>query len=258
MSFQLIRNANVSVEAGRNHKGQQIATAYIGDHHEHQFTPTSRISQALDTTTPQQIAERMSGGQYFFTEEGELHDFRYGDYDGFVHEDGNIDKLAELIGFSPKSESRARDNATGNTISLRHVWNDAKIVIPQYAEGGQFKSRFSYAWSPFNKNVTGSFELVRLICANGMMGLTSFLNTKVPIVNRWEEHLDIASIQIQNKIESMMGIRLNIMAEHRASVGELMLISQHAMDRLSDSYITDPDMRERLRVLAQVASPVSV
>jgi hypothetical protein len=89
-----------------------------------------------------------------------------------------------------------------------------------------------------------------------MVGLTSFLNTKVPVVNRWEENLEIASRQVQNKISGVMERRLNAMSEERASVAELMLLAQHAVDRLSDPMITDQAMRDRLRKIAQIASPV--
>jgi hypothetical protein len=203
----------------------------------------------------------LDGGNFFFAN-GQLLDFRDGHYHGFVHGDDSIDKLIEVIGYT-EGESGSTQIANvrrkmGNTehgIVLSKVWSDHEIEVPLYQDGGQFNSRLSYKWNPFMKDVHSAFDLVRLVCTNGMTSLTSFLNTRIPLVNRWEEHLEIASRQIQNKVSNKVIARLAEMGGERATVAECQLIVEHANDRLKNAN-GDRAQRERLKHIAMIASPL--
>ena len=109
--------------------------------------------------------------------------------------------------------------------------------------------------SPFSEAIRASFELVRLICTNGMVGLTPFFNAKIPLVNRWEEHLEIAHKQIQNKVQSHVRNRIIDMGTERATVGELSQIASHAMNRIDKFEGGTREQQNRLRSLRSVADP---
>ena len=65
-----------------------------------------------------------------------------------------------------------------------------------------------------------------------MTGLTSLFNAKVPLLNRWEEHLDIADQQIQNKLDSMLSERFSQMTNERATLADCLRLQDHVHNRL--------------------------
>jgi len=244
MNFEMINDANVTIETGYTEKNFPVAIATINDTYQHHFSENSRVSKSLDVMTSDDLTDRLTGG-HFFMENGQLVDFRDGQYNGFIHSDDSIQKLIDVIGYTEHAHRKT---------SLSSVWSNNDIEVPLYAAGGDFQSRLSFSWNPFMKDVHSTFELVRLICTNGMTGLTSFLNTKIPLVNRWEEHLEIASRQIQNKVSSKVVARLGEMGNERATVSECQSIVTHVDDRLKNGNV-DQVSRERLKNIAMVASP---
>jgi len=243
-NFEMLRNANVDVSEGRNKENFPVAIITVDDKYQHTFGAKSRVSKALELMSPIDLRERLTGGDFFFV--NNLLQFHHdSEYNGFVHTDESIAKLMEVIGVT--------ENKDG-TVKLANVWSDNEISVPLYLEGGDFKSQLSFTWNPFMKDVKSSFELVRLICTNGMTAMTQFLNTKIPLVNRWEEHLEIASRQIQNKVSSKVVSRLGEMGNERATVADCQLIVEHTNNRLEG--LTTQAERERLKNIGMIASPM--
>lgn len=253
MNFEMVRNANVEIEATRGQNNYPVAVATINDQFQHRFPTTSRVSKALETMSPSDLSERLTGGQFFFFGD-HLIDFRDGHYNGFVHSDDSIGRLIDVIGYTAK-DSKEKDNTASGSISLSTVWSDNEIEVPLYQTGGEFRSILKFMWNPFARDVSSSFELERLICANGMTGLTSFLNTKIPLINRWEEHLDIASRQIQNKVSGKVVARLGEMGDERATVSECQAVVEHADKRLQNGNLYEM-ARDRLKNIGRIASPI--
>lgn len=264
--FTLVRDAKVEVTGVSVQNGKHRATEaeiVVNGKFSHRFPSKSRVSKHLDIMEPKDLAERLSGGSYFFVNDGKedrLIDFRDGSYNGFVHSDESVAKFMDIIGVQeraalPMHRNRRGSNEDGTQLVLRKVWSNNDIIVPGYQAGGEFRSQLSFVWNPFVKTINSSFDLVRLICTNGMVGLTNFLNTKVPLFNRWEEHLDIASRQIQNKVSSVVVDRVQSMTGERASVGECLLLEQHTFDRLYSPAVKAQDERQRLLSLMAAVSP---
>jgi hypothetical protein len=240
--FDMVRNALVDVKKIKDEKGKTVAEITIDDRFQHRFSPTSRISKHLELMQPTDLAER---------------------YNGFSHDDKTLAVFMNLLGVQdtkdiPLARQRARRNDSddaGSKLVLRKVWSDHGIIVPGYKEGGEFTSQLSYVWNPFVKTVNSSFDLVRQICTNGMVGLTSFLNTKIPLFNRWEEHLDIAGRQIQNKVDSTIIARVQQMGIERASVADCMLLEQHAFNRFHSNAPKDMSERQRLENIMRIVNP---
>lgn len=267
--FALVTAKHVDVKPISIANGKHRATAaeiVIDGKYTHRFSPKSRVSKHLDVMDPKDLGERLAGGKYFFVRDGQddrLVDFRDGSYNGFVHTPESIAKFFDILGFQHRNNlplHRVRRSAqdeddTGSDIVLRKVWSKSDIIVPGYAAGGEFNSQLSFVWNPFVKTINSAFDLVRLNCTNGMVGLTSFLNTKVPLFNRWEEHLDIASRQIQNKVNGIVVDRVQAMSAERASVGECLLLEQHVFDRLYAPSVKTQQQRQRLLALMSAVSP---
>lgn len=260
MDHRLIRNAHVEVTPRMTPKGL-IAHTIINNDIEYDFGHDSRVSKALTVMSPRDLSDRLTGGHYFFVEK-DLVDFRAGNYNGFVQSDDSIANLIDVLGIERTSEfGRVSRTIKGNTLSSKYVlatkWSTDGLQVPGYAEGGDFNSQLLFTWNPFMKNVNTFFQLVRLICDNGMVGLATFLNRKIPLVNRWEEHLDIANRQIQNKVQAVAIKRLEQMGTERATVGELQQIHSHAAsrhDRMLKSGQSALEI-ERLARILQITDP---
>jgi hypothetical protein len=222
----------------------------------HQFKPTSRVSQSLSFTPPEALAKRMVGGK-FFTINNTLVDFRDGSYNGFIQDNTAIQQLIDTIGVAKVNPlARAiKVDTTQSDILLSNPWGEQTLDITEYQQGGLFTSQLSYSWSPFSQHIRGVFELIRQICTNGMVGLTEFFNAKIPMINRWEEHMDISYTQIQNKVQSRVKARILEMGRERATVGELLAITDHANLRIKQMHDIHPDELHRLRTISNIANP---
>ena len=235
--FELFRDAQVHVTETTDKAHKPIVVIEVGGY-EHQFNSKSRVSQALKHNSVDKIAERFNGGDFFF-KDGELINFQYGNRKGFCHTDDSIQSLIDNVGYSVinrRSGGALINNRTqSHSIALRAERSNVEIDIPEYSTGGEMESRLSFAWDPFQSYVSTSFELVRLICANGMSGLTSFLNNKIPLVNRWEENLEIANKQIQNTITNMLQKRMVELNSMRASVRDCQRVVDYCKERLANS-----------------------
>lgn len=255
-TYELVTDAKVSVEIGRTAmKKEPFVTIGVNDKYTHDFDPKSRISKALTVATPEAIQNRLNGGSFFFVE-NELMDFRDSSYRGFVHDNSAIDSLMEVLGYSSKLSGFGRKlNTQSKNFMLGRTWNEHEITVPAYDDGGVFSSRLAFTWNPFHQNVKSFFELIRLICTNGMVGYTSFLNSNIPLVNRWQDHLNIATMQIQNKVENKVAHRLEEMGNERASVADLSLLANHVHERLNASSMGS-DEHTRLKNIFQVVHPM--
>jgi hypothetical protein len=236
----MISDADVEVVAStdtRNHTTARIVvTDKQGNEYDHMFPADSRVSKALELMTPVALQERLQGGHYFFVN-GCLFDFRDGNYNGFIHSPDNIDALKNTIGIRSGDDVTRNpfDNSQSRSTQLSKDWSSQTIQVPGMGEGGAFNSRLTFSWNPFVETIRSSFDIERLICENGMTGLTSLFQAKIPLINRWEEHLDIADMQIQNKLYSMLSERFRNMSDERATLADVLRLQDHILNRL-DSY----------------------
>lgn len=256
MQYDFIRNADVEVILTKDADNHPIAKAIVDGKYEHNFEAKSRVSKSLDIMTPADLSERLTGGQFFFVE-GALHDFRDGQYTGFVHADDTISHLNDLLGIEAANRGtvRVHENTTSKKYHLGRKWSDHGIQIDAFNDGGEFNSELHFGWSPFVRTINSAFMLYRLVCTNGMRGLKTFMNTRIPLVNRWEEHLEIANKQIQNKVSAICERRFVAMAHERASVGELLLLNHHIEERSKEPADQTPEAQVRLINMRRIVNP---
>lgn len=260
-NYELVRDADVRVVATEDKKHHPIATIHVADNYSHTFDAKSRVSRHLETMSAEDLSERLRGGSFMFVE-NDLIDFRAKDYPGFIHTDESIRALVKTIGISEKDKlsTKLHDNMVTNNFILGTKWSDQQITVPEYNDGGEFKSELLFGWSPFVSTVNSMFMLYRMICENGMRGLTRFLNTKIPLINRWEEHLDMANMQIQNKVNSVVKGRLGAMSHERATVAELCQVADYARARIGKTRERMESLTheqfERLQRIAAITDPV--
>jgi hypothetical protein len=265
MNYSMLRNADVEVKPIVSNKGVVSAHIIVNNEFEHTFEPTSRISQSLSIARNSnemrlatiQLQDRMNGGHFFFIDDI-LVDHRDGQYFGFQHTDASIEKLMEVIGFQENVSHLRRVgmrlNTTVSPIILSKQWSIENFQIDGYLQGGAFSSGINFGWSPFMNFVKGIFEIVRQICSNGMVGTSELINSKIPLMNRWEQHLDIANIQMQNLVQDKVATRLREMTHQRCNVNDLQLITKHARTRLDET--VDINETKHLSNLISIINPI--
>lgn len=247
----LRNDANVKVVHSTDTRSKGVAEIIVDGEYTHRFPANSRVSKALELMSPEQLEERLNGGSYFFVN-GILFDFRDGAYNGFIHTPSAIESLKEVIGIRGRDNGRHLSTDQG-TAKLSKVWSKSEIQVPGIDDGGVFESQLTFAWNPYVETIRSQFDIVRLICENGMTGLTSLFNAKIPLVNRWEEHLEIADKQIQNKLYDMLGERFENMTNERATLADCLRLQTHATERL-DTY-KNSGMMAKLKNILKIVTP---
>lgn len=266
--FTLVKNGDITVSREEEHSfdgnGEMTkikpVLKIVGTDFEHTFSSASRVSKALLDTPLKDIASRFEGG-HFFSKDGNLVDWKDSDYanrGNFVQEPEGIQQLINRIGFEAVDRRTVRHNNTASqSIALRKEWSDHAIYIPEYRDGGDMSSRLSFVWNPFAAHVGTAYELVRLICANGMVGLSSFFSAKIPMVNDWEEGLAIANKRIQSEVTSLIARRMAEMGKLPATVRDCHRIVNMCQDRLeSDLNREDDKTRQILARIQMAADPM--
>lgn len=243
MSTDLIRNGTVILGTDTDDNGDPNVTMNINGEYDFTFGRTSNLVDQLRTTPLEDLQDRINGGDFFIVED-QLADWRSSQSGGFTHTDEAVGALIDNIGYT--------FNNRGEVI-LSQQWGQNEFNVPGYNQGGEFSSRLSYNWSPFNKDIKSSFDLVRLICENGMTATTQWLNTRIPLLNRWEEHLEIAHRQIQNKVENKVSERFSAMSKERASVSDLMRVTRHVQERFKTAQTAE--QAAQLRRLHDAVEP---
>lgn len=261
--YTLFRNANVKVSNLFDGSGNIRAHILVDGQKEHVFDASSRVSKALSHASGDQLSlatsqleNRLSNGNYFFVD-NQLVDFRDGSYSGFVHDDRAIENLVKHIGITDNenvTRSGLRLNTVPSDFMLMNRYSTEGFDVPGYLQGGKFTSSMLFTWSPFTSFVRGAFEIVRQICSNGMVGTSELINSRIPLINRWEEHLQIANIQMQNKVSGLVTHRLSEMGTQRASIADLQLVARHAAIRKQE--VGNLAEKRRLDAIIKVSDPI--
>ncbi len=223
-SIILDLNAQPVIEVLEQPKGRP-SVLLTTDHVTHEFKPGTAIADQLQFTTPEHLAQRLQGARLFI-KDGELLDYRYADYNGVIHSQSTIESMIKHIGV----ESNSR-NVHGTLCSERRDIG-MSFLRDRLGESGDFNLKVNFAWSPFMTNLTSTMDLIRLICTNGMRATNELLQAKVPVLNRWEEHLAIASKQLENRAQGMFENRFKEMISQRASLSTVNEIRAHAEERM--------------------------
>lgn len=230
MSLKKILNAQVDIKVVYESKDAlPCLSIIVNDRYTHTFPAKSTESKLLNEMELSVIRGRMNGGTFIFTEEGQLVDYRTSDYKGFMHSEDAIKKLSEKIGFNvaePARKAAARDVFSQfreeKGIFLGGLSDPFYLDIASLGEGGSFKNRIVYKWNPFQKDILTTIEVERLICLNGMVGVSPLTTRKVPVINDWERHLEIVSLQIQPSINNLLQERFVKMADTSSSVANIL------------------------------------
>ncbi len=230
--FRVYKNASVKVAyhtISESNIGLSICVEHEAPHVFEAGTAEARLIEQMDLKI---IEEDFNGGTYVFRF-GKLIDYRKNDYSGYTRSLDEINALADTLGVEVSTGDNRDRSARGMFGNFRQkslskdifLGGDGKVFnleVEGLGEGGHFENKLVHRWSPFNENVILTLETERLICENGMVGMSPFVTKEVPIVNRVQEHLDLVTVLLEPTINDVLGRRFKDMSAQPASVGSMM------------------------------------
>lgn len=258
-----IPNAKVELKVVEDSKKNLVVRIIVEDRYIHTFGVNSRESKLINEMELSVLQRKFNGGTYVFTTEGQMVDYRTSDYKGFMHSQDAMNTLSEKIGCKLSAQTGNGRRSVGEIFSqfreekgifLGGLSEPFYLDIASLGEGGSFENRIVYKWNPFDQNIFTTIEVERLVCKNGMVGLSPLVTRKVPVINDWERHLEIVSLQIQPNINTLLQDRFIKMADTHASVANVMEARGMLLDR---SQLKSVDGAEQLRELIQATDVAS-
>lgn len=258
--FEVINNANVRVNLVPTEYGIKVNIEVNGKY-THTFSPKSQVGKMVMEVEPQVLEAKLNGGTYVF-KDGKLLDFRFSDYRGFIRSEKDIETLAEKIGYEDASKKagrrqvgevfeQMRQNNSG--IFLGGMGEEFYLDVNGLGQGGSFKNRIVFKWSPFDPNLQTTVEVERLVCLNGMVGIAPLVTRGVPLLNDIERNLEIIELNLQPNINSILQNRFIDMVDKRASVADVQEAHRLLRERALSNKLTVAD-RSILEKLAETTS----
>lgn len=212
MSAVLHRKAKVDIQPSLKHQGRY--DLIINDKVSHELSTRDQIHRAITATDVDNVIENLQGG-YFLEQDGRIKEYRDNSYNGFVQSDEFVERFSNIKNLSSITEQG--------------------LSIAKYGLGGDFKLTTGFDWSVFSPTLDSTVGLERLICSNGMVVKEKLLQKKVPIINLFERHLQIASDQVMHYANMHLQDKIARMENEVASVREVNLVANHVNYRRQDS-----------------------
>lgn len=175
----------------------------------------------------EQLIEQFTDGSFFIVD-GLVSDYRLKDNLSFIHKPDAICALADIIGFSrPINDSGfSSDIAAPRSRTAAFQCNATETL------GGQFDINIGFSWSPYSIDINSILELWREICSNGAIATSPLMNHRIPMLNKWEENLDISNQVIRHSFDQMVFPRLQALPKERVSMADvsnlLRIVRDHA------------------------------
>lgn len=263
-NFKVYKNASVKVTTRLLKKDDIRLVLQVENEMPYMFPHTAYENKLLTKMDDKSLLEKFNGGTYVFLN-GELIQYRDSSYTGFVRKVDDMKEIADVIGCSKINSSSKgvnglfnsfRQNSLKQGLFLGGEGREFDLEIGELGEGGQFKNKLIHRWNPFSENIIVSLETERLVCTNGMVGMSSFVTNEVPIVNRFSEHLELVSVQLEPHLNDVLKNRFSTMAKTNISLHHMMKTNNLLRDRLT-GLPTNGDAereveRESLKKLIQI------
>jgi hypothetical protein len=243
--FKVFKDAKVEVTIREMKRDDIRLVIQVENEMPHTFEKNAKENAYLQEMDLPTIQERFNGGTYIFNN-GELIQYRDSAYRGFIRSADDMNTLSELVG-TEKVNSRSgvsgmfesfRANSINKDYFLGGAGQTFNLDIKELGEGGSFENRLVHKWSPFDQNLIVSLETERLICTNGMVGMSSFVTKGVPFVNRYEEHLNLINVLLQPEYNNLLKNRFRDMSEQHASLASMMTAHSILEKRLKQNNIS--------------------
>ena len=244
-NINVIRNANVETIPQMSGDKGPVLTILVNGQYKHTFSPNSRESRMLSEVDINTIQQLLNGGTYVFSG-GRLVDYRcdrHDTYKGFVQSDEAIKQLIEHIGFTEAKTGAYSRGVNGLYEGVRSRATNGAIFggngdpfdleVPELGVGGDHDGHIVFGWSVFSDKVVTSLNVRRLVCDNGMIADAPFVTYEVPVINQWQENLDVVNARLKPVITDALGRRFKEMTDRAASLAQVLKAKEILSNRKS-------------------------
>ena len=239
--FKVVYASNVKFE----YLGDTLSMFIVDEHgleYHHLFHKKSKTYQEFIKNDTDDFVSMLVGAPFVFisNDSGEwrLVDYRTNRNKVFVQSEENLSMLSEILGV---------DNS-GKQLILGS--KSFKYEFETYDQGSNtFEAALSLPFSPFQRHVSCSVGLERLICLNGMITNASVFSYKIPVLNNVRENIEIGLSQIIPNVKNSLKERLEKMQNETASLAEAKRVHNFVVKRNSPAN-SAPDRRVRIQSLA--------
>lgn len=256
-NINLIRNAKVESRKVLDKRQNTCLKIVINNQYEHTFASNSRETALLFSSDQATINRIMTGGTFLILDD-KMVDYRTSDYKGFIHSDEGIEELSALLGINQTKGKKAAKGLYGsirsaktNGFMLGKEWDKFDLEVSSLQEGGHFTNKLIYQWSPFSNTVKSSIDVERLVCTNGMVGTAPFVVMDIPLINCWEEHLDMSTTILKPKYQDILSHRFADMTKQPASLKDLMFVYD-SLNGLSENSVQPEHMKKIVTILNEL------
>lgn len=170
------------------------------------------VGQLALGVDPEELKHSFLGGRFFVVDD-QVVDYRLAEQLGkFMHDDKGLANLVSKVGMSidhrgviqAKSVTGKFDYDAGNN------------------QGLQFLVDIGFEWSPFSLDIDSMLSLIRLACYNGLIVSDPIMNHKIPVMNGWEENLQIANDVLSHSFHHKVGPRLTQLQDETINMHDAM------------------------------------
>lgn len=169
----------------------------------------------------------------FFMVDDDVVDYRLKSDLSFVHSDDSIKSLAGSLGFARSTPSIFTDVAHS-----KHIYAQSSVerfdCNATDTLGGQFDINIGFTWSPFASDISSFIEMWRQVCTNGAIAQSPIMNHRIPMLNKWEENLQISNQVLRHNFDKIVFPRLAALPNERISLDDMKNLMRIVSD-LSNS-----------------------
>lgn len=243
--FEVLKNARCKVWYDESHGDSVRLVLAVEEKKPHTFPFGASENNLITQMSLKTIEEKFNGGTYIFNGDKliQYKDSTYGD--GFVRSQEDMKILSEIIGSTSYQGNHSkgvrgmfekfRCNNMDKSEFLGGVGETFELEVDGLGDGGVFENKLVYSWSPFSQNLLINLEAERLVCNNGMVGNASFVTKAVPLVNRYQEHLDFISVQLEPQFNAILSSRFKDMSHQPANLQSMMTAHNLINNRLKQN-----------------------
>lgn len=260
----VVRNAIVEVKLAA-HQGNPCLRLVItcpktGQVFDHTFAANSTESLELMQADMDTIVNKYNGGHFVFDANGNYADYRKADYSGYMQSDEAVDRLSEIIGMKQtKAGGKYQTGVAGLYDAVRTRNTNGALFggeadpfafdVKELGQGGDFTASLMSKWSVFSPNIELSLNVKRLVCTNGMVADAPFVTRAVPVINNWEENMNVVHAQLEPHMSGILQDRFRRMANQPASVATLSKAHKILNSRMMGDSVSDAERRNILTMM---------
>lgn len=170
------------------------------------------VGQLALGVDPEELKHSFLGGRYFIVDD-QIVDYRLAENMGkFMHDERGLMNLVNKVGMTINERGVIQAKSTTGKFEYH----------ADGGEGGLFDIDIGFAWSPFSLDIDSALSMLRLACYNGLMVDDPVMSHKIPVMNGWEENLQIANDVLRHSFDHKVGPRMKQLPHEMINMHDAM------------------------------------